>query len=261
MFEGGEVHTNLMRASGVELDFDERGGTKLLEDVPIGAGVAGVCGFAGGPGGHSDAALGIARDGKLDAAFCAGEFSLHEREIRFLNSARAKSFGKFGMCEIVFGDEDCSARIFVKAMDDARAQGVAALRERLAAAKKRVDECAARVPCSGVDGHASGLVDDDEIVIFVKDFEWDGFGFGFERCARLGLNSDAFAALEFLAGFGGLAVDPDEAGIDEFLHASARKFGSVHCDKAIEASAGIGGGGEEFDLVGGHAGIVAGHSA
>src|ERR1700757_561246 len=132
MFEGGEVHTNLMRASRMELDFNERGGTKLLEDSPIGAGVASVCGFAHGPGGHSHAALGIAGDGKFDAAFCSGEFSLHEGEIGFLDGARAKGFGKFGVCEIIFGDEDCATRIFVEAMDDARTQSIAALRERLA---------------------------------------------------------------------------------------------------------------------------------
>ncbi len=219
MFEGGEVHTNLMRASGVELDFDERGGTKLLEDGPVGAGIAGVCGFAGRPGGHSYAALGIAGDGKFDGAFCSGEFSLDEREIGFLNGTRAKGFGKFGVREIVFGDEDCAARIFVEAMNDSRAQRVAALRERLATAEKRVDERAARVPCSGVNGHASGFVDDDELVVLIKNIERDGFGFGFKRWTRLGLNGDALAAFEFLAGFGGLAVDLDEAGIDEFLDA------------------------------------------
>src|SRR6184192_442196 len=147
-----------MRASGVELDLYERGGAKFLEDGPIGAGGASVCGFGGGARGHLYAAIGIARDGEFYAALCAGEFPVHEREIGLLHRARLKGFGEFGVSEIVFRDDDCAARVFVQAVDDTGPQRIATLRERLAAAEKRVDERAARVPCSGVDGHASGLV-------------------------------------------------------------------------------------------------------
>jgi len=61
-----------------------------------------------------------------------------------------------------------------------------------------------------------------------------------------------------LARLGRLAVDLDEAGIDEFLDAGAGKFRSVCGDKAIKARAGVGGRGKKFDRVGGHAAIVAG---
>ena len=60
-----------------------------------------------------------------------------------------------------------------------------------------------------------------------------------------------------MARLGRLAVDENEAGIDEFLDAGAGKFRSVCGDKAIEARSGVGGRGEEFDWVGGHAAIVA----
>src|SRR5256885_12153685 len=193
-----------MRASGVELDLDERGGAECLEDGPVGAGGACVCGFGGGPRGHTNAVFRIARDGKFDAALCPGEFAVHEREIGLLQGARLKGFGKFGVSEIVFGDDYRAARVFVQPMNDAGPQRVTALRERLAAAEKRVDERAARVPCSGVDRHASGLVNNDEVVVFVEDVERDGFGFSFERCAWLRLNGDALAATELLARLGRL---------------------------------------------------------
>ena len=251
------MHADLMRASGMELDFDERGWAEFLEDGPIGAGGACVCGFGGGARGHLYAAIGIARDGEFDAALCAREFSLHEREIGLLHGARLKGFREFGVSEIVFGDDYRAARVFVQPMNDAGPQRVTALRKRLAAAEKRVDERAARVPCSGVNGHTGGLVDDDEVVVFVEDVERDGFSFSFERCAWFRLNGDALAATEFLARLGRLAIDENEAGIDEFLDAGAGKFGTMRGDKAVEARAGIGGRGEEFDLVGGHAAIVA----
>jgi len=43
---------------------------------------------------------------QVDAAIVCGDFPWTEREIFFLNGARAEGFGKFGVSEIVFGDED-----------------------------------------------------------------------------------------------------------------------------------------------------------
>lgn len=247
MFESGEVHTNLMRASSVELDFDQSCRVERLKDVPIGAGGAGVCGFARGAGSHAYAALGITGDGEFDAAARRGKFSLHEREIRFLNDARAKRFGKLGVSEIVFGDENCAACVFVEAMNDARAQLVATWRERLAAPKKCVDECAAGVPRSGVNGHTGGFVDDDKVVVFVKNVERDGLGFSFEWGARFGLDGDLFATFEFLAGFGGLAVDQNESRFDEFLDPGAGEIRAVCGDETVEACASVSGRNDEFD--------------
>ena len=82
------------------------------------------------------------------------------------------------MGEVVFGDEDDAGGFLVEAMDDAGAKDVAALRERLAAAEKRVDERAFVVAGAGVDDHAGGFVDGEDVVVFVEGFERDGFGFG-----------------------------------------------------------------------------------
>jgi len=160
--------------------------------------------------------------------------------------------------EIAFGDDDRAASVLVQPMNDTGPQRITALRERLAAAEKRVDERPGKIPRSGMDSHAGGLVDDDEVIVFVKHVERDGFGFRFERSARLRLHSDAFAAFEFLARFGGLAVDENKAGIDEFLDAGAGKFGGVCGDKTVEARAGVIGGCQKLDGSGRHAGIVSG---
>jgi len=108
-----------------------------------------------------------------------------------------------------------------------------------------------------VDGHASGLVDDDEVVVFVEDVEGDGFGFSFEGSARFGLNRDALAATKFLARLGRLAVDENEAGIDEFLDAGAGQFSGVRGDKAVKARAGVISGCQKLNGSGRQAGIVA----
>jgi len=136
-------------------------------------------------------------------------------------------------------------------MDDAGAEGIAGLRERLAAAKKCVDERALGIASAGVNGHASGFVDGDDVVVFVKDVEWDGFGFGLEGRAGLGVDLDRVAGADFLGVFSWLAVEEDEVLFDEFLDAGAGECGAMGGDEAIKAEAGFGGGDEENYLRGG----------
>src|SRR5579885_1363491 len=75
MLNGGEVHTNLMRASGVELDGSESGGTDGEQRGPFRKRLTspsrgGV--LCRGPRKHADTASGVARDGEIDAAMLCG---------------------------------------------------------------------------------------------------------------------------------------------------------------------------------------------
>jgi hypothetical protein len=79
---------------------------------------------------------------------------------------------------------------------------------------------------SGVDHHAGGFVDDGEVLVFVEDLEGDVFGDGVERGGLRGtFDLDGFAAVEFLFGLGGVAVDADLVGFDEKLDAGAGDVG------------------------------------
>jgi hypothetical protein len=86
-----------------------------------------------------------------------------------------------------------------------------------------------------VNDHAGGFVDGDDVVVFVENFERDIFGFGGYGRAGLGGYGDALAAAEAIGGFGGLSIEEDGGGIDQFLDAGARKIGAVGCYDAIEA--------------------------
>ena len=77
MLDGGEVHANLMRTARVELDFDECRRVDRGEGAPVGESFAGIDAGAGPAaammGGHASSALGIAADGKVNAAVFALE--------------------------------------------------------------------------------------------------------------------------------------------------------------------------------------------
>ena len=253
MFEGGEVHTNLMRAAGVELDFNERGVADSGEGTPIGARGARIGHYRAVPGlafhRHARAMDRVAADGQLDAAGFFLELALHECYVDFFHFALAEGFAELGVSGVVFGDENHAGSFLVQAMDDAGTQGIGGLRERLTAAEERVDERAGDCAGAGMDGHAGGFVDGDDVVVFVEDIERNGFGFGADGRALGDFETDFFAAVKMERAFlRGVAIDLDEAGHDQFLDAGAAEFGALGGDEAVETRAGIGGGGEKFAM-------------
>jgi hypothetical protein len=116
----------------------------------------------------------------------------------------------------------------------------------LAAAEESVDERAFVVAGAGVNDHAGGFVNREDVVVFVESFEGDGFGLGLDRRARFGGDGDAFAAAETVRDFGRFVVDEDVGGVDEFLDASAGEVGAMGSDDAVEALVEVVGGGSEI---------------
>src|SRR6267143_2143526 len=128
---------------------------------------------------------GIAPNGQLDSPALLSENALHQRDIRFRNGSLAKSFAQLGVRRVVLGDKDHPRGFLVQPMYDSRPQRIAGLRKRLPAPKKRVDECARNIAGAGVNGHASGLVDVDNVVVFEKHIERNRFRFGASRRPRM----------------------------------------------------------------------------
>jgi hypothetical protein len=193
---------------------------------------------------------GVAGDGQLDAAAVFVEESLSEGDVGLADGAFLKGFGELRVSEIVFGDEENAGGFLVEAMDDAGAERILGLRERLAAAEESVDEGALGNSCAGVNGHASGFVDSDEVIVFVEDIEGDGLRLGFEGRTGQGVDLDRIAGADFVGVLGGLAVEEDEVLFDEFLDAGAGEFGAMEGNEAIETEAGFGGGDFELKLRG-----------
>ena len=149
MVERREMDADLVGAAGVELDFEERGRTNASEGAPVGASFARAGKDEAAAGGHPDAAPGVAGDGEVDDAGGGVEMAFDESDVGLFDFAIAEGFAEFGVSEVVFGDEDDPGGLLVEAMDDAGAEDVAALRERLAATEERVDERAGVVSGAG----------------------------------------------------------------------------------------------------------------
>ncbi len=68
MTQGGEVHTDLVGASGVELHLDQSGAVDVCEFAPVRTRFASIAEDDAAAGGHARAALGVAHDSQLDAS-------------------------------------------------------------------------------------------------------------------------------------------------------------------------------------------------
>src|SRR6516225_7896353 len=251
VFQGGEVHTNLVRPPGVELDLDERSVVDVCEGAPVRARRAEVRDGRSAPGfsrgGHARAMDGIAPDGELDPADLFFETALYESKVGLSYLALLERFPELGVCGVVLGDQDDSRSLLVEAMHDSRAQPIATLGQLEPPSKQRVHQSARDVSGTGMHGHSRGFVDGDDVFIFVEHFERDGFGSRSDRRALGNFDGDLFAPAEMQRSLArGPAVDAHAVGVDQLLHAGAAQLGAFDRNEAVETDPGVGGRSREF---------------
>ena len=125
------MHSNLMRASGVELDFHQRCVVDLCERFPIRARLARI-----GDGRtmprfalrrHARSMNRVASDCQINAAAFLRKNALHQRDIRLLDGALAKRVPEFCVRHVVLGHQDHARSLLVQTMHDSRPQRIATL--------------------------------------------------------------------------------------------------------------------------------------
>ena len=79
-------------------------------------------------------------------------------------------------------------------------------------------------PGARVNGHAGGLVDHQNVGIFIQNFDGDVFGFGGKRGARADLDFHDFPGVDAVRGARGTAVYENQAFRGQFLNAGAAEF-------------------------------------
>ncbi len=105
---------------------------------------------------------------------------MDQSQIDFFDLARLELRRKGMVRAISPGNDERAAGFTIEAMDDAGTQIAIHRRQRAEVMEQRVDEGAAAMPRPGVDHHACGLIDHDDVGVFIQDFERQIFGLGFE---------------------------------------------------------------------------------
>lgn len=121
--EGGHVHTDLVRASGLDAYANQgelaEGGCEPPQHFIVRDGAARVFGSADG---HAGAANGIAPDGRIDGSASAWQVTLDQGNVSLVDAAGRKHLRQSGVRGVVFGNDDEPAGVFVEAMHYAGAQ-------------------------------------------------------------------------------------------------------------------------------------------
>ncbi len=90
--------------------------------------------------------------------------------------SRSKRMDEFLVGERSFCCEQDPRGFFVQAVDDPRSQGVLVRGQAAAMGQECVDEGAAWVARSRMNDHSHRFIDSDEMLVFIKNIEWDWFG-------------------------------------------------------------------------------------
>ena len=177
-----EVHADLVGAAGVQVAEHEgcAGGGISAEDFVIGDRRLAARWVDHR---HFLAVHRVAADVGEDRVFRGCGHALGDGEIDFFHRA---ALGKLRDQRLVRGigfcDNETTGGVLVEAVDDARALDSAdAGKFPAAVVEQGIDQSAIGVSRRGMHDHARFLVEHEQVIVFVKDVEWDVLRRGIER--------------------------------------------------------------------------------
>ena len=177
----------------------------------------------------------VAADRRLNPAGAGARLAADERDVLAFELAVADEVLQTFVRLLGAGDDEQPRRVAVEAVDDARTVRLAS---RGAVLDERLRERAAGVPCAGVHDDARRFVDDEEVLVRVRDAEVGGRRL-VGRLRTLGqLERDLLPGLNAVALGAPLAVDHDGLRGQESLGVRARAELVEGGEKAVEPRAG-----------------------
>ncbi len=176
--DGSEVDSDLVGAPRQDLDLEQADGGSAQPPLPHDAIVGNGLAPASGDHSHPLAANGMPADRGKDLALGVTRMSMHQGQVGLANVAYGKRLGQGELGRLVQGDRQAPRGVLVETMDNAWAQG--RVREPVGESgivvEQGVDEGATVNPGRGVDDHAWGLVDHEQMRILIQDPERNGLG-------------------------------------------------------------------------------------
>jgi hypothetical protein len=158
-----EMDADLMRPAGLEADSQERMAREELHDVEVGDSIARRCSVERDAGRVGA----VASDRRLDAPAARARPTLHEREILALDLARPQKPLQAAVSLVRTRYHEEARGVAIEPVHDSGSLGLRPTRNRMA--QKAVDERARRVPGRGVDDEAGRLVDDEQVLVLIRD--------------------------------------------------------------------------------------------
>jgi hypothetical protein len=178
---GGGVDADLMGTTGMQTEFEKAGAGPGTEDFPVG-----FCRTTPATDGHPLAGDGVTADGPIPRACISTGTAEDESEIGFFRFSVTELSAEFAVGGIIFGGDENAGGFAIETVNDPGAIGGASGSElAFAMVKESRGEGSGWATCSGVDVHAGGFVDDEDVIVLMENVEgkilgghiaWSGSG-------------------------------------------------------------------------------------
>ncbi|MBA7623503.1 hypothetical protein ES703_30899 [subsurface metagenome] len=225
-----QVHPYLVGAPGFGHNLEQGVAADIFNNTILCAGFPARCHHR-----HFLAVVGVTADIGFDNAVLGLQPALDQRQIGLGHGMGLELPGKVGLSGAVLSHQHHARGIFIQAVDDTGAQGVADISQVGEVSQDGVDQGMGGVARGGVDGQTGRLIDDEEVIVFVDNFEGNRLGFQLPGRGGGNINVNPVAGIEPEPGFGRLPVDGDIARGNELLHPCAGKLGYSSADIFVEA--------------------------
>jgi hypothetical protein len=179
---------------------------------------------------------GMASDLFFDYSRYFAQFASDEREINFLDCALGKLSGQFAVRCIIFRNDETTACFFVEAMNDARPFFSADSRQRHAMTEQCIDQSVFPMTSARMNDKPSGFIDDDEIVVFKENIEWNRLRLILDLFQRRLGHFDFITDANKMARPRSRTVEPNESSADQLLDTRARIAREFLNQKTIKAN-------------------------
>ena len=156
------MYANLVRSAGFQLDLEQRVLPVSRGNTPVGHGVSAAL--------HNRHTLAIDRVPRkrcVDGAFLLANVAVYERRVAAVRAVVAKLIAQRAMSFVIFCDYDETRCHAVDAVHDSRAQLAADAGKVANVIQQRIDQRSAFVPRGRMHNHSLGLVDHEQIHVFV----------------------------------------------------------------------------------------------
>ena len=221
--DGFHMHADLVRAAGFQPAFDQGHVTQPFQYAVMGHGMFPHRAVRRIDG-HSHPVGRVAGDIAGDGPFVFVEVAPHQRMVDAPDGVVVELPGEKGVRPLVFGHDQQPGGVFVDPVYQSGPH-VARLEQgqALQVVGQGIDQGAGVVAVAGMYDHAGLFIDDDEVGVFVNDVQRNVFGDDLQFARRIGQHDgDLVEGLDFVARFGGFAVDEDVAGVGSGLDTVAR---------------------------------------
>lgn len=238
MADVGKMDSNLVCSAGQRLDAQVRSVAEALKNAITGERFSS---FSGGRD-HLLSVMAAAGNMSFDHAGFFSRSSDDDGAVFFVDFTGLKLPCEFVVRHVVLRRDEASGSILIQPVNNAGAERMTAGREFPAVGQQCVDESMRRIADCGMDDETRGLVHDNQLTVFVKDFERDVLGFESGLLWRRKNRLDDVARLDRMVRLDPLPVKGDEALVNEPLNVGPRSFGKKLREKLIQprASAGFG---------------------